>query len=98
VGVSGFHGTNSGPLAYLERGCEPAGGASILPRAAFLSFVRWDSKAVAQYSGYVVARDSRGSLRCSERLAEPSRAVVPHGCYCAAKVTGPKAIMTMILN
>jgi hypothetical protein len=43
--VPGLQGTDSGPRAHPRRGCEPAGGASILSRAAFLSFVRWDFKA-----------------------------------------------------
>jgi hypothetical protein len=55
------------------------GGTSILPSVAFLSFVHWDSKAVAQYDGHVVACDSHEMLRCSEHLAEPSHTVVPHG-------------------
>jgi hypothetical protein len=55
------------------------GGSSILPRATFLSFVHWDSKAVAQHGRYVAARDLRGSLRCSEHLMEPSHVVVSYG-------------------
>jgi hypothetical protein len=30
VGVPGPQGTDSGPWAHLERGCEPTGGANIL--------------------------------------------------------------------
>jgi hypothetical protein len=71
-----FH---SGPQAHPERGCEPVGGANILPRATFLSFICWDFKAAAQYDRYVVARDSRGSLQCSECLVEASRTAVPYG-------------------
>jgi hypothetical protein len=37
VGVPGPQGTDSGPRAHPETGCEPAGGANILPRVAFLS-------------------------------------------------------------
>jgi hypothetical protein len=44
-GVTGRQGTNSGPQAHLGRGCEPVGGASILSRADFLSFVCWDFEA-----------------------------------------------------
>jgi hypothetical protein len=40
---------------------------------------------VAQYGRYVVARDSRGTLRCSKRLVEPSCAVVPHGLLLHSK-------------
>jgi hypothetical protein len=50
------------PQAHPRRVYEPTGGASILPRAAFLSFVHWDFEAVLQYDGYVAARDSRESL------------------------------------
>jgi hypothetical protein len=46
AGVSGLQGSDSGPRAHPGRGCEPAGGASILSRVAFLSFVRWDFEAV----------------------------------------------------
>jgi hypothetical protein len=34
---------------------------------------------VAQHGGYVVARDLRGSLRCSEHLVEPSHTAVSYG-------------------
>jgi hypothetical protein len=34
---------------------------------------------MAQHGGYVAGRDSRGLLRCSECLAEPSRVAIPHG-------------------
>jgi hypothetical protein len=40
MGVPGLQGIDSGPRAHPERGCEPAGGASILSRATLLSFVR----------------------------------------------------------
>jgi hypothetical protein len=40
AGVSDLQGTDSGPRAHLGRGCEPAGGASIISCAAFLSFIR----------------------------------------------------------
>jgi hypothetical protein len=42
--VPGLQGTDSGPRAHPRRGCELIGGANILSRAAFLSFVRWDFK------------------------------------------------------
>jgi hypothetical protein len=79
VGVPILQGTNSCPQAHLKRGCEPVGGASILSRAIFLSFVHWDFKVVVQHGRYVVAHDPRGMLRCLERLAELSRAAVPIG-------------------
>jgi hypothetical protein len=78
------------PPSPLGRGYEPAGGANILPRAAFLSFVRWDFEAVTQYGGYVVAHDSRGTLRCSERLAEPSCATVLHGLLLHSRSHGAR--------
>jgi hypothetical protein len=79
AGVSGLQGTDSGPWAHPGRGYEPAGGASVLSRAAFLSSLRWDFEAVVQHGKYVAAHDPRGTLRCSKRLAEPLRAAVPLG-------------------
>jgi hypothetical protein len=97
--VFDLQGTDSGLRAHPERGYEPVGEANILPHAAFLSFVYWDFEAVMQHGRYVTTRDSRGSLRCSERLAEPSHTAIPQRmCYCTAKVAGPEAIMTMIPN
>jgi hypothetical protein len=67
------------PQAHSGRGCEPAGGVSILSRAAFLSFVRWDFEVVVQHGRNVVAHDLCGTLRYSECLAEPSCAAIPLG-------------------
>jgi hypothetical protein len=62
MGVSGLQGTNSGPRAHTGRGFEPAGGASILSHAAFLSFVRWDFEAMVEHGRYMAAHDPRGTL------------------------------------
>jgi hypothetical protein len=40
AGVPGPQGTDSGPRAHLERGCEPTGGAnSLTPRLVTLNFL-----------------------------------------------------------
>jgi hypothetical protein len=77
MGVSGLQGTDSDPRAHLGRGCEPTGRTNIISRAAFLSFIHWDFKPMVQCDRYVAAHDSRGTLRCSDRLAEPSRVAPP---------------------
>jgi hypothetical protein len=79
TGVPSLQGIDSGIRAHLGRGCKPAGGASILSRATFLSFVRWDFEAVVQHARYVAAHNPRGTLRCSEHLAKPSRTALPLG-------------------
>jgi hypothetical protein len=79
VGVSDLQGTDSGPQAHPGRGCELTGGINILSRVAFPSFICWDFEAVVQHGRYVVAHDPRGTLQCSERLAEPSHTAVPLG-------------------
>jgi hypothetical protein len=42
AGVPSPQGTDNGSQALPGRGCEPAGGANIFSRVAFLSLVRWD--------------------------------------------------------
>jgi hypothetical protein len=49
AGVPGPQGTDSGPQAHPGRGYEPAGGANIISRVAFLSLVCWDFEVMVQH-------------------------------------------------
>jgi hypothetical protein len=63
VEVPNLQGTDNGPQAHPGRGGEPAGGASILSRATFLSFVPWDFDVVSSpTNGHVTTHDLRETL------------------------------------
>jgi hypothetical protein len=96
AGVPGLQGTDSGPRAHPGRGHEPVGGASILSRATFLSFVHCGFEAAVQDDRHVVAHDPH--VTCDDWCAWRNHHALqfPMGCYYAAKVTGPEAIMTTI--
>jgi hypothetical protein len=49
TGVPSPQGTDSGPQAHPERGCELTAGANILFRVPFPSLVRWDFKVMVQH-------------------------------------------------